>query len=223
MALYFFRLSLKYEPSQTPTMRKRHTEHIITPLKTNTSLSAGDAATSAGIRGSKSHEDLLTLEELMLREGDGEFDPESPFSIDKRNAFGRRSLNTTSGRQKSSPNIIVPGSGALMPGKHKLSVPSLREPRRDELFNSSSVEVKKTTTLPNSLRGAEAAAAVASGKLLLPPSADSFSKPRSSSHSPSINVGGLSPPTQKPMPSPSPLTKAKRGHAKSHSLGSKSR
>ncbi len=233
----FLRLSLKYEPSQTPTLRKRHTEHSVTPIF-YASTSATTSAINPALRGSKSSEDLMTLEELMMREGGGDFDSESPFRPEQRNSLLRRSFNTgssssSSSRKVSSPNVAA--SAALRPGRHKLSVPSLREPSRGEDFKSSSVEVRKTTTLPGSLRGGEAAAAaVASGKFLVPPSSSesntaewALSKPRSASdwagNSPSVDGGGGG--NQRQLPS-SPISKAKReerGHAKSHSLGSKSR
>lgn len=197
----FCRLSLKYEPSRTPEIRKRHTHHtIITPLSTETQL-----------RTSKSYEDLLTqqaAEEL------GEADTESPFASNQRNRFMRRSLNA---------NPAPSPAKNLKRGVYKRSVPGLNEP-----FASQSVEVKKVTTLPNSFREPPLIPSTSHSHSKLPDVTkpiDLLSPPLASSPT---SAGGHPPSApQRPFPS-SPLSHSKvkggvRGHKKSSSLGSKSR
>lgn len=211
-----YRLSLKYEPCQTPELRKRHTEHHITPPSSTTML-----------RTSKSHEDLLT--QLAA---EGLQDTESPFSSNQRFSFLRRSLNSGStSSQRDSPRRDTLSAKLA---RHKFAIPSLSE-QREEKLSSSSVEVaRKTTTLPSSLRDP---------KLLAPfPDHWAQSKPRSASDwtAPSKKQGGAqtstsfsslvrgaTPPpsaTQRPPPSPQSQSRSKkevRGHKKSNSLGSK--
>lgn len=208
------RLSLKYEPSQTPELRKRHTAHTITPVSAMKHL-----------RASRSQEDILR--QLAAEVAAGNADTESPFSLDQRNSLMRRSLNTSSReRLNSTPSKDLFRSKLV---KHKLSVPGLNDVPRDEHFSSASVEVKKTTTLPVNLQGADFSAefmrpkprsasdwASSSKKHVDSPGVPSFSDP----------FGGHPPSAPQRPPPSSPMTQAKakkeaQGHKKSHSVGSK--
>ena len=179
------------------------------------------------LRSSKSHEDLMSQ---LAAEG---VEPESPFSSEQRQSYMRRSLNTKSVTQHSSPVI----SSSTKLARHKFSVPTLSE-QRAERFSSSSVEVvRKTVTLPNSLKETQ---------LLSPFSEDEWAqqKPRSASDwtasgrhkaqaSTSFSSLGTSGSGRHPSPSvanrkafppPSPLSQSKskvKGHKKSNSLGTK--
>ena len=204
----FSRLSLKYEPSQTPELKKRHTEHRITPLSSK--------STSTLLRTSKSYEDLLTQ---LSSEGLADTEPESPFSVNQRHLFMRRSLNTRSRtvHEYNSPAIDV---SVVKQAGNKLSVPAPK-PVGERLGSASVEVVRKTTTLPVSFKDTKVLSPSAGGDWTKPRAASDYGKRRH------LQSEGTSPPSgrQKPFPpSPSTQPRAKaegRSHKKSHSMGSK--
>lgn len=167
-------------------------------------------------------------------------DPESPFSLSSRGSCTRRSLNTNSKGEISSSASKL--KDVRHPGMfNKYSIPSLALLSKKDSFTSTFVDVKKTPTLSNRLRGASVG---------LISNALPFSFDKNKSQSSSDWTAGDKSATIVPFPSassptsshlfppsptsssthsaplktvpPSPLLSAwARGHKKSHSLGSK--
>ena len=183
----------------TPDIRKFNTEYMSSPRSSN-------------LRASKSHEDLLTQQPTTEETGD----TESPFSSQQRDMLTRRSFNmgSTPKHNTSVPTIV----------KHKHSVST----ETQEGFHSS-MEVRKTTTLPNNFKETNLTSNFDSNTFFqkFRSSTDTavFDRKRGDFLSVSSvpSSGGMA--AQKGIsPSPSLLAKTKksgRGHTKSQSLGTK--
>ncbi len=168
------------------------------------------------LRTSKSHEDLLTASKTE------EEDPESPFHLQSRHSQARRSFNSDTKRSKSHRYLddLRPVSSL----KHKLSLSNIGKRREDHFTASLSADMgSKVKPVPSNSAGVLILPAITKPSIY---KAGSYEGKRSDvSQLPRTSISMPTSATQKGFP-PSPLSFSKnkrhvRGHAKSHSMGSK--
>ena len=215
------RLSLKYEPPETP--RATAQLSIATGrLSSSTTTTPTRVRKPSNLRRSRSYEDVSIEDDSTPMA-----DTKSPFSASQRNSFTRRSLDYNSKGEVSSSD------------KH--SIPCLVLPSKDDGVTSVG-DKKKWRTVPDIMKGGSVSITPSSTPFMVhrrshfssvkmvgekkwtdylsltsgPPSS---AHPASSLSSPSIphpSLASASSSTHSPL-----LTSWVRGHKKSHSLGSK--
>ena len=207
--LFIFRLSLQLEP-EPAALRKK-------PRVPNSISSSSQQPSPPVLRTSKSYEDLLT-----------------PFTT---NGIVNPSSITTGAPSSSSSRQMPEAHHKVLKSRHSAGV--LDQPLPDDIIfdgsrsnsvfsetqisfqidESSPASVKKNATLPSVLRGASLSG-------LLP---QHFEHPERKSKSLSEQAALLNPPPDVKIAAPnlakkmlgSPGARGKRGHKKSHSLGTK--